>query len=92
MSANLYSRRVAVASADGWVRLADSGVVALHWIRAAEADTVAIRQAGSGTAIADAALLPAGVIGLNGVDAAEIEIATESETDVAVHVIGYTRR
>lgn len=92
MSANLYSRRVAVAAADGWVKIDAASAVALFWLRAAEADTVAIRQSGSGTAFADAALLPAAVIGLSGVNASEIEIATESETDVVVHVIGYTRR
>lgn len=92
MASNLISTRVTIDADDGWVRLSETDAVALLWLRAAEADAIAVRQVGSGTALADCALLPASVVGLSGVNLAELEIATESETDVALHVLGYTRR
>ncbi len=86
-AANVISKRVAVSSTDGWVRLADESLVVDADIRAATNNIVSLRPVGDDSLATEVALLSTASHRLDGVDLAALEISTTSGVPIAVHII-----
>ncbi|MEZ6233412.1 MAG: hypothetical protein R3B68_04410 [Phycisphaerales bacterium] len=94
-ASNIISKRVAVSSVDGWVRLADESVVVDADIRASSNNLVSLRAVGDDAPASDVAFLSNAAFRLYGIDLAALEVSTTSGVPITIHIIaqstGYRR-